>query len=61
MATGRRINLKDKKGNIVYPNIHNLITIDSETGAFDAPKLLQNGVEVMTKNDKSEIIISNIN
>jgi len=55
MATGRRINLKDKKGNIIYPNIHNLITIDSATGSFDAPKLTQNGVEVMTKEDKSEI------
>jgi len=51
----RRINLTDKKGNIVYPNIHNLISINAATGAFNAPKLLQNGVEVMTKNDKSEI------
>ena len=53
----RRINLKDKKGNIIYPNIHNLISINSATGAFDAPKLLQNGVEVMTKDDAAEIDI----
>ena len=37
MATYYRVNLRDKKNNIVYPNIHNLISIDNKTGAITSP------------------------
>lgn len=37
MATYYRVNLRDKENNIVYPNIHNSISIDNKTGAITSP------------------------
>ena len=34
MAKYYRVNLKNKMGNIIYPNIHNLISIDKTTGGM---------------------------
>lgn len=34
MANYYRVNLKDKAGNIIYPNIHNLISINKTTGGM---------------------------
>ena len=38
MATYYRINLKDKIGNVIYPNIHNYIKIDNLTGSINLEK-----------------------
>lgn len=40
MATYYRVNLKDKKNNVVYPNIHNNITIENDTGMMHLERKL---------------------
>lgn len=40
MATYYRVNLKDKKNNVVYPNIHNNITIDNDSGMMHLERKL---------------------
>lgn len=57
MTTYYRVNLRDKENNIVYPNIHNLISIDSIPGNFTLERhnlILSNG-SISLKQDGSKV------